>query len=185
MSWFDDYFESNDDKLHRTGEGQDRLDYWSTFPLLGEGCSAAQALYHGAHAVHDLSKGDYRGATEQAYETAYDGVNAIPAVHEANEPSHVTELGYDVAADKSRQDGYQTDNYVEHNARTFADNFYGHESDEDRDSREHGADIDLLKRQEEEERAKQAAPAADASSGSSSVVGSLVSGASSLFHALF
>ncbi len=78
--------------------GQTVLDAVNLVPAYGEAVSGAQAVYHGAHAVSDLMGGNYQGAMQQGGSALWNGINAIPGVHEALEPVHVAELMYDAGA---------------------------------------------------------------------------------------
>jgi hypothetical protein len=81
--------------------GQVGLDILGMVPGVGEVASGAQALYHGAHAAHDLAEGNRDEAAAQGIETMWNGVNTIPVVHEVMEPAHGVELAGDTMATMS------------------------------------------------------------------------------------
>lgn len=93
MTMFDSVFNVGDAILDYGG--QTALDVVNLIPGYGEVASGVQAGYHGLHALNDLANGNTEGAAAQGMSTLWYGANAIPGVHEALEPFHVGELGYD------------------------------------------------------------------------------------------
>jgi hypothetical protein len=83
------------------GWGQVALDYAALIPGYGELSNAAQAGYHGAATVDAIAHGDTHEAIVHGTETLWNGLNSVPGIHEAMEPVHAAELGYDAAAASS------------------------------------------------------------------------------------
>jgi hypothetical protein len=85
------FFATVDDMLDHGG--QTALDALSFIPGVGQAAGAAQALYHGAHAVSDIADGNYRGAVTQGFEWASHGLGT--AFHHAAMPIHAAEFLWD------------------------------------------------------------------------------------------
>ena len=96
MSFFDSFFNAGDAVLDYGG--QTALDVVNLIPAYGEVASGVQGVYHAGHALNDYMHGDKEAASAQGMSALWYGANAIPGVHEALEPLHVAELGYDAVA---------------------------------------------------------------------------------------
>ena len=97
---FDNFFESGDEFLEGGGQvGGDgiglALEAADAAPIFGEVLEAAQAEYHGLHAVNDFKNGHYADAAQEEMEAAWHAVGALPGAHEALAIPHYLEAGSD------------------------------------------------------------------------------------------
>ena len=58
--------------------------------------NGAQALYHGAHGVHDLMEGNYHEAAIQGAETLWHGLSAIPGLGDVGVGMEAMAIPFDV-----------------------------------------------------------------------------------------
>jgi hypothetical protein len=92
--------------------GQVVLDVGTLMPG-GYLVNGGQAVYHGAHAVHDLSRRQVGEALAQAGECAWNAINSMPGIHHALHAAHVAETIWDVMATAYRWMGGRVPNAVE------------------------------------------------------------------------
>jgi len=86
-------FEKGDEFLEHGG--QSMADGAALVPEVGFVSDAAQAEYHGLHALSDAVDGNWRGAATEEVEAAWHAIKAVPGLHDAFEMPDYVEAGYD------------------------------------------------------------------------------------------